>query len=244
LDALRARTITAGEETPSSIELDDLVTNQDINAALNTSLTMRTVDLAVAADGPTMSDETYIDIVAGQLEYELPEDLCFLRTLYYKSPTQQFSLMPPLVPPSYAYDPMTEVDEERAPATDINSVPTYKRRLGMVVLNYAPQSDNANGLRVEYVKWLNPLLDDDAVIETQFVRILQEVVILDAAVELTVTKLKLDPGALVMMRGQIEERFIMAVRSAHTSNRTQIEVTPTLIPYRRFARWSSTHWRR
>lgn len=190
-------------------QLDPLVTNDDINMYLNSALTMRMIDLTTA-DATIMSDESAIDIVALQVEYPLPEDLQFLRSVYYKWQSVAYTIAPPNQR-LYLY----EYDQEG----DINenlfdwATPTYRRRLNSIVLNQIPQLDNPGGLVVEYVKLMLPLSADDQVLESPLARILQEVIVLDATILILTERIKIPATELRMSLKTYVDRLTLAGRN-------------------------------
>lgn len=210
-----------GEEGAGVLRADPLVTNQDINAFLASAVAGRTSDLNLM-DETALLDSALIDIKADIVEYPLPEDMISLRALFYLPQGETFSLQPP----SRRLD-MHYVDEDAGPTVDKWGVPTYRRRMDSILLNEAPTVDIDGGILVDYIKWLNPLAADDQVLETQYARLLQEVIILDAVIEAMVTKLMVDPAPIQMILTKKEEQ--LGALMALGQRPRMIRLAPTVV---------------
>jgi hypothetical protein len=243
IDTLRFQVTNGSEGT--LLQVDPLVTDQDINLFLNTALIKRSVDVNVA-DNTIMADSAYADIKAGVTEYPLPEDLMFLRAVYWRPdglPNNTPTLEPP-VQRIFIYE--SDQDSDIAVPLFVGSVaPSYRRRLNLIVLNQVPQIDNILGLEFDYVKTFLPLAVDDQVIETPLATIIQEVVILDAAIECVVQKMKMDASGIQALLAPMEARLNLAVVNYHAPKTIRMvpQVTYVMPPYaRRNFGWQNSTW--
>ena len=210
IDALRF-TIVEGVET-DLLQTNPLVSDQDIDLFLNTALTKRSVDVSVG-DNTIMADEALIDVVADTIEYLLPDDMMFLRALYWKNDTRVLTQVPPNERfMMYENDSDEPISQQLVQSVE---VPTYRRRLNMLVLNQVPQIDNPGGILVDYTKHFLPLFSDDQIIESPLAQIIQQIVILDAVIEIVTERMKLDATELRTTLSGLESRLEMAVLNYH-----------------------------
>lgn len=199
-----------GTET-LQISVDPLFSNTDINLQLNSGLVNIHSDM-VAANGDVFQDEQYIDIATeqlGQAEYPLPDDIMQLRALYWKDPQIAYTFYPPI---EYIF--MHKVDEPAGLfGAACNGAPTYRTSLGRFIINepWFVNKANPKGVKIRYIKWPQPLDNDDAYVETQFARLVQEVLVRRAAIELIELKTKLDASPLKGERDQWIARLMRAV---------------------------------
>jgi hypothetical protein len=200
--------VKTGKES-ETLQLNPLVSDEDIKLYLNTALFKRTIDIAVL-DNTILSDSSRIDLVKDQVEYILPADLMFLRSVYYKPPSVTFTEVPPNQR-IYLY----EYDQEGDIGFDLIGTPTYRRRLNKIVLNDVPKEDNHGGLVVEYVKGPFPLRVEDQVLETPLAFFIQEVIILDAAIYITSERMKMDASELRVSLKELEARLSLAAVNYH-----------------------------
>jgi len=226
-------------------QFDPIVSNEDINLFLNAAVAKRSVDVNIA-DNTIMADEVVINIVAGQTEYQLPEDIMFLRAVYYK-PDQIVTTNLPLDPGERIF--MWESDQDG----DIDAqliqgfmVPTYRRRLSMIVLNQVPQVDNPGGLKIDYTKNFLALLTDDQVIETPLSQLVQELVILDATIEIVTTRMRLDATELRQSMADWETRLTLAIENYHAPKTIKLSSGVVVVNppnSRRSWSWRRRTWR-
>lgn len=209
-DLLRYAINTVGEETALQ-QIDRLVSNEDLNMYLNMALARRCVDVNIT-DNTIMADEVPLDIVASQVEYELPADLMLLRAVYLKPVGVTNSLLPPSQR-YFLYEEDTDNSIAQQPSGDV--MMTYRRRLNMIVLNQVPATDNPGGLLIDYVKMMLPLLVDDQKLESPLAWVLQQVIVQDAAVEVTTQKLKLDATELRQTQTELVGQLGLAVVNYH-----------------------------
>jgi hypothetical protein len=141
------------------------------------------VDLNINA-ATIFSDEENVDILTGQVDYALPVDAIYLRGLWYKE--RHISLANCKEEDRI----MMHMRDEEGTNTTANDaeIPTYRRILNYFVLNETPRYDNPGGVQVRYVKWIRALVLDDQIIESEYAPILQEVIMLDAALQLASRK--------------------------------------------------------
>ena len=133
------------------------------------------------------------------------------------------------VKPPALTDLLYEV-EDGGPVCDDWGRPTYRRRLNFIVLNLAPTENITHGLVVDYIKWALPLMGDDQCIESQYARIIQELVVLDVAVSVTQEIYKLDAAELIGAANAMQSRLVAIVNSSVSPRRMQ------LVPATPFAR--------
>lgn len=236
---------TTGDEAAVAEQFDPLVSNEDINLFLNTAIIKRSVDVNIA-DNTIMADQVIIDVVTGQTEYALPEDVMFLRAVYWKPVTQSIVTIPLSTSERIM---MWESDQDN----DIDAaliqgfmVPTYRRRLNMLVLNQIPEEDNTQGILIDYTKAFLTLAADDQVIETPLAQIIQELVILDATVEIVTTRMRLDATEIRQTMAELEKRLILAVENYHAPKTIRLMNSGTIVVNppnsRRSWRWQRRTW--
>lgn len=209
-----ANTLTPAQVSAQGAEtgtptISTLYTDLDVNVAINQAVTARFLDMT--ANGEDLfADEEYIDVVAGLVEYVLPVDLAFLRSLWWKDHNVSADLVQSAPnPPARVF--MHKVDD--GIPTWYNSAPTYRFYMNIVRLNETPRYDNARGIQVRYIKWAQYMAHDDAVLEMQFAPLVQQLVILDAVAALTSLKGGLVFQHLAEERLKWETRLAYAVRS-------------------------------
>lgn len=190
--------------------IDPLFTNDDLNFFINSALTETWIDVVVASD-TVMADEELIDVKMNIVEYALPDDMAQLRSLHWKSFDRTLSVVPPS-----KRRLMHQIDE---PTSDIDifhdGAPSYRRNLNFIRLNHTPHHDNPGGILCRYIKHANFLDRDGAFIETQFARVMQEVVIRAAAIEAATTKSQLDVSPLKAKLDEWTTRLSMLVRNSN-----------------------------
>lgn len=202
--------LVPGDEIPGTQDIDPMYSNEDLNYFINTALTERAVSIFVE-DPNSLADSETVDILANIAEYSLPADMGQIRSLWWKDPSTPYTIQPPTKRTF-----MIPSDEEHGVIRTLaNGVPTYRRQLNQFVLSTAPKKDNPQGVEVRYTKWLNYLGQDDSVIETQFARILQECVILDAAIACASRRSFMDPSALAADLAKAEGALTLALRNSN-----------------------------
>lgn len=221
-------------------QLDPLVTNDDINMYLNSALAMRMIDITTT-DATVMADEATIDIVVDQVEYALPEDLQFLRAVYFKPSSVAYTAVPPNFRRyMYEYDQEGDINEESWYDT-----PTYRRRLNSIVLNMVPKLANTGGLIVDYVKLMLPLVADDQTLESPLARILQEVIVLDAAVTIMSERMKLPATELRLTLQTYVQRLVLAAANYHEPKLIKM-ASPVIMAYpygaNNYRGWRNWRW--
>lgn len=235
IDALRCAQLDGSGSEVALPDLDPTVSNQDIDYYLNYSLTSHAVEMFSDA-AQVLSDQVDVDIQTGIVEYALPEDMAQLRGLWWKDPS--YALMQ--VPPSDRVY-MWEVSGAHEHETYMNGAPTYHRQLGMFVLNQSPRVDNLGGVQVRYVKWFNPLLEEEQILETEFAPMLQQVLILDAAKQLLDSRYQIDSTRLEQELMKAEARLSIAVRNSTSPPRMTLWTDPAVRSqyFKRSSRWPS-----
>ncbi len=183
LDSYKWTDVNQDGTVPVTAELvvSPQYTDEDVNEAINTALVGLHTDL-ITNYPLAFADEDEIDLVADHTEYSLPEDLVQLRGLYWKPPWDTRTVVP-INERQFMYQM-----DDNPDIPPLGDAPTYRRQLNFFVLNQIPTEDNAGGVLVRYVKHVNYLADDAAIIETEFARQLQEVVCIDAAIDLIQTR--------------------------------------------------------
>lgn len=220
IDAIRVTVLTdaqppgptqQGDELVGGLVIDPLFSNQDINFFINSAVTMTFMDMNTGNE-ETFEDEQTIDVTADIMEYSLPDDICQLRSAWWKRPGLAYTIVP-----RQRRSFMHNVDEPGHLLREVDDghTPTYRVQLNFIVLNEPERvkRDNPQGILVVYVKWANFLDLDDAVLETQFARVMQEVVIRRASIELIEKRTKLDASSLRTDLGEWTDRLMMTVRN-------------------------------
>lgn len=200
------------------ILLDPLFPREDVDRALNSSLTAHYLILVENAE-TIFSDSELIDVQKDIAAYPLPADLAFLRGLWYLSDTSKSVSLQP----SSKRIMMHMLDEESNEQTRAisNNVPHYRRQMGYVVLDPVPRKDVVGAIECRYVKWIHPILDDVDIIESEYAQVLQEVIILDAAIMLAERKGRSD---VTTMRADLAMWETRLDRAAGMSNRSPFKV--------------------
>lgn len=212
--ALKAFPITTdGKEqkpdgSPSDYVVDRLVTDPDLNFWLNTALTNRCISIFYNAE-KVLSDEETINVLANVIEYELPADLGILRSAWWKDPRDLYTIVPPVERVKMDF---YEGDEDFPDTSGRFEAPSYRRQLNFLVLNQVPDEDNPQGILVKYIKWINPLVQDDTIIETEFARILQEIIVIDASIMAASRHRYLDTAELRKDQVAMEANLLMYCR--------------------------------
>lgn len=203
--------LVPGDEQ-GAIDIDPMYSNQDLNYFLNTALTNRCVSIFVE-DPNALADTETVDILANVPEYSLPADMGQIRSLWWKDPKTPYTINPPT-----RRTFMIPSDEVKGPVAErslANGVPSYRRQLNQFVLQPPPKVDNPQGVEVRYTKWLNYMAQDNDTVETQFARIIQEVIILDAAISAVSRKSFMDPSALAADLAKAEGALTLALRNSN-----------------------------
>ena len=207
-------------------EINTLLSKEDVNRWINEALTAHYVNM-VANSNTTWADEAIIDVKKDKVEYTLPEDLAQLRSCWWKPVDIEMKKVPPS---ERIY--MHLLDEATdLPESSMNGAPTYRRNLNYIVINdpKAVDRDNDGGVLVRYIKWVNYLAKDDDRIETQFARVLQEMVILDATVAGLSRKFNLPaPQELQLEIARWETRLATLLRN--TTSAPFVQMIPTQHP--------------
>jgi len=135
-------------------------------------------------------------VEAGVVEYRLPEDLMILREVGWLPCGVTFTLVPNV---DWERIPLHQVDGE-TPVRDSRGVPTYHRRADFIVLNDPPRAEEAGEGRLlfDYIRHALPLAHDEQVLETQFAKLMQEVVVFDVAVEVVQERMHRDAQELLL----------------------------------------------
>jgi len=209
VNALKADIVdpATGVESPG-VSLDPLVTNRDLDFWLNSALTNRCVQIFYNAE-KALSDEDTIDVYATLTEYELPGEAGIVRSLWWKDPTVPYTINPQTERRKMDF---YEGDENFPDVSGRFGVPSYRRVLNFIQLNEVPQEDNPQGILVKYIKWINPLVQDETVIETEFARILQELIVLDAAISAASRHRYLDTSELRKDQTAVEMSLVTLCR--------------------------------
>lgn len=201
--------VTTGDEAAPVI-LDPLFSNKDLNFFINSAITMTFVDM-VGNNEEVFADETLVDITANVLEYSLPEDLIQVRGMWWKRPSTSYTI----VPKTHRLQMYKRDDASPIPHTIDNGAPSYRFMLNFFTLNEPSRvtQDNPQGVLIEYIKIVNYMDVDDAILETQFARVMQELVVRRAAIEAIEKRTKLDASGLYPDRDAWVERLMLMVRN-------------------------------
>lgn len=220
---------TTGAST-GPFAIDAIYPKEEVNAQINIALREHYLDLVLSME-TAFSDETEIDIVADQSEYELPYDMAMLRGLYWKDPYDTRTVVPIN---ARTLMPLLDGSLQQESSPQSVALPSYRIQLNQFVLNPVPTLDNPGGVLVRYVKWNIYLSDDAQVIESQFAPILQECVIIAAAISLAQTKAMLDVKPWLDELARWKERLLQLVRMTLTP--PNIRMYRQAVPYHRVYR--------
>lgn len=198
--------VDADGNESGGVTIDPLFSVQTLNRYIQTSVTANAAVIAQQSD-TVMSDDTIIDVVQDVTEYVLPPDMISLQGLFWKPAGVAYSTLP--------VNQRTQMDcvGPNGPCWQ-NGAPTYRLHMQYVVLTEAPKQDNLGGIQVQYKKWLLQLTQDDDKLETQFARLLQEVVILDATIKAASRQSGLDTSEFRADLTEAKALFQQAVREA------------------------------
>lgn len=186
-------------EASADPRIDPLFTKQALDRFINESLTAHSLDL-MNDNQQIFEDSATLDVFANTPEVELPEDLAFVRSCWWK-PANMPTMQAPQSVRAFMFnldDPSFGSGEYQGAAIDTTGlvVPAYRLRLDFIELEPPPGIDNPGGVLVRYVKWVNHLVQDTQIIETQFARVLQECVILGASIAAAGRKAFMDTSEL------------------------------------------------
>lgn len=200
---------TTGDEAAGTEIYDTLISNQDLNDEINRSLTFHFLEANQLSQDSAIST-VYMNISANQLSFALPPDMLTLKELAWKTP----SIANGITAAPWNYQPLVHLDEP-SPISYGGSWPTVHRDGNLMVFDQTIPENNANGVRIRYVRWTQILTSDTAVIQGQLARALQEATIYRAAKIIQETRRRqvsegVSDGyqqwhdALIMAAGQVE----------------------------------------
>jgi len=198
----------SGEQS-ASYRIDPLYTKALIDRLLNEALTARMLDL-VNNNELAFADEEVIDVKKDIVEYQLPTDCAFVRGMWWKN-SDVTIMQVPRSERLFMYQ-VEEGDSSAFVSSIMTLGPSYRFIVGGFILNESPTVDNPGGILIEYIKWSQPLVNDEDTIETQYARLLQELIILDAAIAAASRRGDLDTQQLRLDQQKWEARLQIAGR--------------------------------
>lgn len=214
--------------------IDPLYTKQDLDRWINESLTGQFLDITENSD-TMFSDSAALDVVANVAEVQLPDDMAFFRSAWWKDPNTSLMQQPPS---ERAF--MWKVDDPTTSVRDLGSygsVPRYSLTMDFIVLDPTINVDNPGGILVKYVKWAQYLAQDAQYIESPLARMIQECVALEAAMIAASRKAFLDVTPLKISYDTWRDRLMAAARRFNLAPAVQL-TTVHPIRYRPGARSS------
>jgi hypothetical protein len=220
-----------GNETP--ILTDFNVSNQDIDIALNESLTALYTE-AIVAHEDIFVQTFFMDIIEGQLRYNFPPGMLQLRWMRWKN-NNLFPLTSTIPGNPVAtngarpfdYTPMYEVFDPNDIAMSVGYYrgPTWQRVGDGFMLGDFPRENNPAGIMIQGVllpqqfpittaaMWAPPGVGNTAVIQGPLPRVAQETIIYDAAMKLGDAKDKDVPPTVATLRTEWHERFMVTAQN-------------------------------
>lgn len=203
---------TAGVESGVIVQTQSFST-VDIDQQLNKALVAVFTEIVLEREDQ-FSQTFYVSIGNNNAgPYAFPPQLLQLRYMDWIDPgIGQANARPEQwVPMNYMDDPMN-----RQMSRDFRG-PTWKYDLSGAgfMLNSLPTQDNPSGVRVTAVVMPPPLVKTDDVIKARFATVMQEVVILDAAIALGKPRNMPAVGALMEDRQEWHQRLVSTAANAH-----------------------------
>ena len=238
---------TGGVETSAMVQ-DQSFSNIDINNQVNESLISLYCEMIVGKE-TLFASTRYLSINQNDPgPYSLPPDCIQLRWMKWKSPSIAYNPSTPTPIPMEWY-PMVQIDDpaDWAYQEGVFDAPTWRWESGMFYLNEVPPQANLNGIQMNIVTMPTELVKDTDVISMpQFVRIVQQAVIYDAAYTIAFSKRKQVENELAKKRDEWHARLTVMVQNAYNTQSTQLIAPRRMIRdtytgrFRRIARGGSS----
>lgn len=227
LDSLNIVVSTTDGSETSSVVQDQSYSNTDINNQINESLTSLYCEMIIGKD-TLFASTIYISTTANNPgPYAFPANMLQLRWMKWKDPTTPFT--PTLGSPSFSplpieWYPMALVDDPSDWADqEAYNVPTWRWESGQFFLNEIVTIANNNGIMANIVTLPTELTKDTDVIQVpQFVRVLQQTVIYDAAFTLGFSKKEWVAPELAQKRDAWHQRLMTMVENAYKTMSVQM----------------------
>lgn len=225
LDSLQLVVSSTGVETTNTIQ-DQSYSNTDLVNQINESLIALYCEMIVGKETLFASTQYLSTTANNPGPYAFPPDMVQLRWMKWKDPGVAFNPIPSptFSPRPIQWHPMTQVDD---PADWVNQeafhVPSWRWEAGQFYLNEVVTQANTNGIQINVINLPAELVNPTDVITTpQFVRIVQQVVIYDAAYTLAFSKRKQVADELSKKRDEWHQRLLVMVENAYNNQSTQM----------------------
>lgn len=225
LDSLQLVVTTSGVET-SATNQDQSYSNTDVTNQINESLTSIWAEMITGKESLFAQTVLLSTTAFNPGPYAFPANMIQLRWMKWKDPGIPFtpSGSPGTTPVPIDWYPMAQVDD---PADWGNqeafNAPTWRWEAGQFLLNNLVQQDNPNGIQCNIVAMPSELVNATDVIQTpQFVRIMQQAVIYDAAYTLAFSKHKQSTDELGGKRQEWHTKLMVLVENAYNNQSLQM----------------------
>ena len=246
LDALQLVVNTGtGAETSSTIQ-DQSFSNTDIVNQINESLIALWSEMIIGKE-TLFASTVFLSIKnSNPGPYAFPANMLQLRWMKWKDPNIPFVQSGTNPTRPIDWHPMTQVDDpnDYANQKGVFSVPTWRWESGLFYLNEVPRQDNPNGIMLNMVTMPSELVaDTDYITTPQFVRILQQAVIYDAAYTIAFSKKRAVPEELAKKREEWHTRLQVMVENAYNVQSQQMIAPRRMVRgsytgrFNRAARW-------
>jgi hypothetical protein len=228
LDSLQLVVATSGIETSATLQ-DQSYSNTDIVNQVNESLTSIWAEMITGREVLFAQTVLLSTLANNPGPYAFPANMIQLRWMKWKNPNVPF--VPATSPKPTDWYPMAFVDD---PADWGNqeafNAPTLRWEGGEFLLNNLVAQDNINGIQCNIVAMPDELVNDNDVIQTpQFVRIMQQAVIYDAAYTLAFSKHKQVTDELGGKRQEWHTKLMVLVENAYNVMSVQM-IAPSRMP--------------
>jgi len=176
---------TSGQETSSGTTYDMLISKTDIDRGLNTALTLEMLKINQFAEEAFIVT-VYLTAKATQsgstfqpTQVALPADMLTLKEVSWLPLGVGFQNARPA-----DWWPMPQISDQNAQRFTGSPAPPWHRDGNLMVFDQFLAQDNPSGIRVRYVRWVPFLVNPTDVIQSQLARPLQEVIMIEAAINL------------------------------------------------------------
>ena len=223
LDSVQLVVATTGAETSATIQ-DQSYSNTDITNQINESLTSIWAEMITGKEVLFATTVPLSTQANNPGPYSFPPNMIQLRWMKWKNPNCA-------QPKPADWYPMVFVDD---PADWANQrafdSPTLRWEAGQFLMNNPPAQDNLNGILCNIVAMPNEMINANDVIQTpQFVRIMQQAVIYDAAYTLAFSKHKQVTDEIGGKRQEWHTKLMVLVENAYNVMSVQM-VAPGRMP--------------
>jgi hypothetical protein len=209
-----------GLETGTPV-YDMIASKQDIDYQLNTALTLNMLRANEVGEDAFIT-VVFLSVNANQVNVALPVDILTIKEVSWKSP----SVTNPM---PQQWHPMPQLDQdEPSHFFGADGTPSWHRDGNLMVFDSPILASNPQGIRLRYVKWVAQLVNPTDVVQSQLARVLQEVIILEAATRLMQQKRRNITEDIKESYTQAVELMLIAAANIHKPNSAQM-VTGSLI---------------